>query len=65
MKFFPDNIYHIHNKGNNQQLIFRTDEDYLIFLKMLREQVHKHVEVLVYTDERSCIATQQLPYPID
>ena len=71
MKFFPDNIYHIYNQGNNQQLIFRTDEDYLIFLKMLREHVHTHVEIiawvlmpnhfhlLVYTEEKSCIMTKQ------
>ena len=71
MKFFPENIYHIYNQGNNQQLIFRTNEDYFIFLKMLREHVQTHVEViawclmpnhfhlLVYTEERSCILMKQ------
>jgi putative transposase len=71
MKFLPDNIYHIYNQGNNQQEIFRCDEDYLIFLRMLRKEVHNHTEIiawclmpnhfhiLVYAEERSCVMMKQ------
>lgn len=71
MKFFPDNIYHIYNQGNNYQDIFRCDEDYLIFLRMIRKHLQPHTEIIawclmnnhfhlmVYTDERSCEMMKQ------
>jgi REP element-mobilizing transposase RayT len=71
MKFLPDNIYHIYNQGNNHQDIFLNDEDYLIFLRMLRKHIHSNTEIiawclmpnhfhlLVYTDERSCERIKQ------
>lgn len=71
MKFLPNNIYHIYNQGNNRQGIFSCDEDYLIFLRMLRTQVQsnteiiawclmpKHFHLLVYTGEASCAKMKQ------
>lgn len=71
MKFFPDNIYHIYNEGNNRQVIFLNDEDYLIFLRMLRKEIHSttaiiawclmpnHFHLLVYTSQQSCAMMKQ------
>jgi putative transposase len=71
MKFLPDNIYHIYNQGNNHQDIFLCDEDYLIFLRMIRKHIHIHTEIiawclmpnhfhlLVYADEKNCVMMKQ------
>ena len=65
MKFIPDNLYHIYNQGNNQQQIFSSDEDYLIFLRIIRNCISPHAEMiayclmpnhfhfLIYTDDRA------------
>ena len=71
MKFFQDNVYHIYNQGNNKQLIFCTNEDYLIFLRLIRNHVAPHTEIiawclmpnhfhlLVYAGEKSCVMIKQ------
>ena len=64
MNFLPDNVYHIFNQGNNHQAIFSCDEEYEIFLRLVRENIFAHSEIIswclmpnhfhlmVYTDER-------------
>ena len=34
------NIYHIYNQGNNRQLIFFKDKNYLFFLKKIQKRVN-------------------------
>jgi len=48
MKFLPDNIYHIYNQGNNQQDIFNSKEEYIIFLWMIRKHVQTHAEIIAW-----------------
>ena len=36
MKLLEGGIYHIYDRGNNQQKIFFKEENYLFFLKKLR-----------------------------
>ena len=48
MKFNPENIYHIYNRGNNGQKIFFKDENYLFFLKKLRKELLPFCELLCY-----------------
>jgi putative transposase len=48
MNFIPDNIYHIYNQGNNKQQIFSSDEDYLIFLKIIKKCISPHAEIIAY-----------------
>ncbi len=64
MNFVPDNLYHIYNQGNNQQKIFSCDEEYKIFLTLIKENIFSnseiicwclmpnHFHLMVYTDER-------------
>lgn len=64
MNFSPDNLYHIYNQGNNRQEIFSCNEEYKIFLNLIRENINPNVEIIcwclmpnhfhlmVYTDER-------------
>ncbi len=48
MNFTPDNLYHVYNQGNDKQIIFSHDEDYLIFLRMLRKYISPHAEIIAY-----------------
>ena len=64
MNFTSQNVYHIYSQGNNKQPIFLYEEDYLIFLRMMRKCISPHSEVigyclmpnhfhfLIYTDDR-------------
>ncbi len=64
MNFSADNVYHIFNQGNNQQLTFTCDEEYEIFIRLIRANISVHCEIInwclmpnhfhlmVYTDER-------------
>ena len=71
MNFVPDNLYHIYNQGNNKQPIFSDNDDYLIFLRLVRNLIYPHSEMiafclmpnhfhfLLYTDERIHITIKQ------
>lgn len=48
MKFAPGNLYHIYNQGNNKEQIFLCDEDYLIFIRLIRKLISPHAEILAY-----------------
>lgn len=45
----PEQLYHIYNRGNNSQLIFYSEKNYLFFIKKLRVHLSKHLEILAYT----------------
>lgn len=48
MQFHPNAIYHIYNQGNNRQQIFFKPENYLFFLKKMREYLLPHGDLLCY-----------------
>ena len=48
MHFIPDEIYHVYNRGNNKRLIFFNDNNYIFFLKKIRNEWKKYCEVLCY-----------------
>ncbi|MDI6767083.1 MAG: transposase [Bacteroidota bacterium] len=37
IQFLPECFYHIYNRGNNQEIIFTEDENYIYFLKQLHD----------------------------
>jgi putative transposase len=67
MHFQPSEVYHIYNRGNNQQPIFFSEKNYLFFLDKVQKQISpvasilcwclmpNHFHFLVYTTEKSCI----------
>jgi REP-associated tyrosine transposase len=48
MNFSQNNFYHIYNRGNNKQIIYFNRDNYLFFLKKIRENLLKHFDVLAY-----------------
>lgn len=48
MQFLPENIYHIYNRGNNQQTLFFNRDNYLFFLKKMRKEILPHGDLLAY-----------------
>lgn len=48
MNFEKDKIYHIYNRGNNRQKIFFTRENYLFFLRKVRDTLKPNCDILAY-----------------
>lgn len=48
MVFEKNLIYHIFNQGNNRQQVFYKQENYLFFLKKMREFMLPHLDFLCY-----------------
>ena len=48
MRFIPNNLYHIYNRGNNQQRIFFNRENYLFFLKKIKKGLTPHCRILAW-----------------
>ncbi len=48
MEFFENELYHIYNRGNNQQQIFFKPDNYLYFLKKVRKFILPYCDILAY-----------------
>ncbi|MDQ6757889.1 MAG: transposase [Bacteroidota bacterium] len=48
MHFTPNEIYHVYNRGNNKQLIFFNKDNYIFFLKKIRNEWKKYCDILCY-----------------
>jgi len=48
MQFETSNIYHIYNQGNNRQPIFFNRENYLFFLKKMKENLLPYADILAW-----------------
>ena len=46
--FAPELHYHIYNRGNNRERIFFEPDNYLFFLKKIKEYLVPVADVLVY-----------------
>src|SRR5512147_617365 len=46
--FVPELHYHIYNRGNNRERIFFEPDNYLFFLKKIKEYLVPVADVLVY-----------------
>lgn len=40
-QYIPNHFYHVYNRGVGKQLIFRDDEDYSVFLNLLKRHLSK------------------------
>ncbi len=49
MDITPESYYHVFNQGNNRRLLFDSDsDDYLLFIRLIREKVADHVGIVSY-----------------
>lgn len=48
MNFQSNRIYHIYNRGNNRQKIFFIRENYLHFLRKIRDKLKPHSDILAH-----------------
>lgn len=48
MHFETGHLYHIYNRGNNSQKIFYNRENYLFFLKKIRQYVLPYADILAW-----------------
>ena len=48
MKFEAHEFYHVYNRGNNKQLIFFNNDNYLFFLKKIEAQLKPVSEIIAY-----------------
>lgn len=48
MKLYPNNIYHIYNRGNNKQKIFFSNKNYLFFLQKIRTELKPYSDIICY-----------------
>lgn len=49
MEFFKNELYHIYNRGNNQQRIFFKHDNYIYFLKKVRLNIFPYCDILSYS----------------
>ena len=49
MEFFKNELYHIYNRGNNQQKIFFKPDNYIFFLKKVRRYILPYCDILSYS----------------
>lgn len=48
MNFQSETVYHLYNQGNNRQIIFPRQQNYLFFLEKMRKHLIPYAEVLCY-----------------
>lgn len=46
MQFFENELFHIYNRGNNQQQLFFKPENYLFFLKKVRKHILPYCDIM-------------------
>jgi putative transposase len=49
MEFFKNELYHIYNRGNNQQKIFFKPDNYIFFLKKVSRFIIPYCDILAYS----------------
>ncbi len=48
MFLIADEFYHVYNRGNNKQAIFFKNDNYLYFIKKIREQLVPAADIICY-----------------
>src|SRR5579862_7327753 len=57
--FSKDNYYHIYNRGNNKEVIFRDKDDYVLFLSRLKENLFPELYRATTDGNRSSTCTRK------
>ena len=48
MQFYENQYYHLYNRTNNEEALFRSDENYLYFLKKYRFYLDDYLDTIGY-----------------
>ncbi|PZF73974.1 hypothetical protein DN068_06450 [Taibaiella soli] len=48
MRFIEGELYHVYNRGNNKRQIFFKDENYIFFLKKIKESIAPNSDILCW-----------------
>jgi REP element-mobilizing transposase RayT len=48
MNFYENQYYHLYNRTNNEESLFRSDENYLFFLKKYRFYLDDYIDTIGY-----------------
>ena len=48
MEIYPNNYYHIYNRSNNAEIVFKTPENYNFFLSKYRNYLEKLLDTIAY-----------------
>ena len=48
MKFYPDKMYHVYNRGNNSRQLFLNYGNYVFFLQKIRDYFLPNCDILSY-----------------
>ena len=48
MQFIEDNFYHLYNRTNNEEHLFRSDDNYIYFLKKYRYYLDEYFDTIAY-----------------
>lgn len=48
MNLYPNQLFHIYNRGNNKQRIFFKRENYLYFLQKVKEYLKPHADIIAW-----------------
>ncbi len=48
MQLVPENYYHIYNRSNNHEIVFKETENYQYFLEKYQKYISSHVDTIAY-----------------
>jgi len=48
MQFYKDTYYHLYNRTNNEEALFRSNDNYIYFLKKYRHYLEEYFETIGY-----------------
>jgi putative transposase len=48
MNFYPNQLFHVYNQGNNRQTIFYSDENYQYFLWKMKAYILPFADIISY-----------------
>jgi len=48
MEIFPEKYYHLYNRSNNRELVYRSPENYNYFLKKYRQYFDRYADTIAY-----------------
>ena len=48
MQFLPNEFYHVYNRGNNKQILFIEEENYMFFINKMQKELQNFADIVAY-----------------